>query len=433
MPTTTAQTDPTESSTPQTGKQSLHGLQGLTKLFISPTHKARVLCTFSKVFGNAIRYYADPSIQVAQVHIGTGDDPGVIVAANASIGPQRPLWSKTGLGPGDHQITIRHAGITGRSIGLDYFLIESDHGFTPSTTGPAASSVPSEALFVDSTSSDLIFTGNWTTDSSDTQWAYYGGSITRSQTPGSTITFKFTGTAVWYYAAMFNRFSGTANISLDGGPADVINTHAGHALLQRLLWSKTGLSDGEHTVVLEHVGTESTFANLDFFRYLPSGNSSSSPTTSQPQKSSSNAGAIVGGVIGGLGLVAILIFLFVYLRRRRAEQPTDPDLLAPAVVPTASSVAPTHVTPFEATPRSQWGYAVGPGPRLSGSSSRTPPVMAQARLSKGSSGLISTPPQPRLSYDHSIAANEGVSESGRTGVSSFGLSDVTDGPPPYVR
>ncbi|KAG9096549.1 hypothetical protein FRC06_008552 [Ceratobasidium sp. 370] len=182
--------------------------------------------------GNAVYYYTDLSMQNAQIRIGVGDDTGDLVAANASTDPLQPLWSKTGLGPGDHQITIRHAGTSGRYIGLDYLRIESDHGFTPNMTGPAAASVPTQALIVDSTSPDLVYSGNWTTVSSDTLWTYYGGSIAMSRHPGSTVIFKFNGTAVWYFAATFNRFSGTAKISIDGGPADVINTFSQNATIK---------------------------------------------------------------------------------------------------------------------------------------------------------------------------------------------------------
>ncbi|KAG9082974.1 hypothetical protein FS749_006420 [Ceratobasidium sp. UAMH 11750] len=370
--------------------------------------------------GNAIYYYTDLSIQNAQIRIGVGDDREDLVATNASTGPLQPLWSKAGLGPGDHQITIRHAGVSGRYVGLDYLRIESDHGFTPNTTGPAAASVPSEALTVDNTSPDLVYSGNWTTVSSDTLWVYYGGSIAMSRNPGSTITFKFNGTAVWYFAAMFNLFSGTANISVDGEPADVINTFAPSALLQRLLWSKTGLPDGEHTVVLEHAGTDSTHANLDFFRYLPS-RGDSSMGSSQSQKPTANIGAMVGGIIGGLVVVATLVFVFFYLRRR-AKSANKPKL---HTTPNAPSI-PTHITPFEAPARLQWGYVRGS--HLSGSEARTP-AMTQMRPSKGSS-LVSTPPQPRLSYDHSVMADEGGWESARTGLPGSGISE---GPPPYVQ
>ncbi|KAG9085509.1 hypothetical protein FRC07_013361 [Ceratobasidium sp. 392] len=321
--------------------------------------------------GDAIYYYTDPSMQNAQVRIGVGDDKGDLVSVNTTSDPQQPLWSRTGLGPGDHQITIRHAGATGEYAGLDYFRIESDHGFAPNTTGPAASSVPTEALFVDSTSSDLVYSGNWTTVSSDTLWTYYGGSMTMSQTPGSTITFKFTGTAVWYHATMFNLLSGTAKISVDGGPPDVINTFSHSALLQRLLWSKTDLSDEEHTVVLEHAGTESTHANLDFFRYLPSG-VSPSPRPPQSQKSTVNVGAIVGGVIGGLVLGAMLMFAFVYLRRRRADPSTEPGLIGTTAESNLPTIPSNRITPFQPPTQPQWGYTEGSSSQLSESSANTP-------------------------------------------------------------
>jgi hypothetical protein len=46
-----------------------------------------------------------------------------MISSNATaLEYQQLLWSKTGLGPGDHQLVISHAGVTGQYIGLDYLM-----------------------------------------------------------------------------------------------------------------------------------------------------------------------------------------------------------------------------------------------------------------------------------------------------------------------
>ncbi|KAG9123994.1 hypothetical protein FRC07_013264 [Ceratobasidium sp. 392] len=218
--------------------------------------------------GNAISYYGDKDVNSAPILIRfDGGVEELIDATASSTLTQQLLWSKTGLGPGDHQVIIKHNGTSSQYLRLDYLRLESDHGFTPSISGPAASNVPSEALFIDDNHSSLVYSSNWTTDSSAEYGAYYGSTLHRTNTPGDFVSFKFTGTAVWYFANT-NRRHGNVEVRLDNGKAQTVSMFGDTWMQQQLMWSQTNLSDGEHTVVITHADDDGVPMTLDFFRLV---------------------------------------------------------------------------------------------------------------------------------------------------------------------
>ncbi|KAG8721155.1 hypothetical protein FRC08_015453 [Ceratobasidium sp. 394] len=261
--------------------------------------------------GNAVYYYADKDVSNAPVSVALDSGDEEFVNATApSTQTQQLLWSRTGLGPGDHQVVVKHNGTASQYLGLDYLRIESDHGFAPNISGPAASTVPPEALLVDDTDSSLVYSSNWTTNPAGQYGGYFGRSLHVSETPGDSVTFKFKGTAVWYFSNT-NRRHGNVQIRVDGGGAEAVSAYGFTWLQQQLQWSKTDLSDGEHTLVMTHADAPGIRMTLDYFRYLPS-QSSSSPIRK------SHLGAIIGGTIGGVVLLALCALIFFYLRRRRS-------------------------------------------------------------------------------------------------------------------
>ncbi|KAF8599541.1 hypothetical protein BDV93DRAFT_296073 [Ceratobasidium sp. AG-I] len=147
------------------------------------------------------------------------------------------------------------------------------------------------------------------------------------------ITFKFSGTAVWYFTEAYPQ-NARVSISIDGSPGELVNTAslANIWRTQSLFWGKGGLSDGPHVVTVSHAGAEGTYIGVDFFKYLPSpGTAATSGASASPTTSSSAApiappkpfpvGAVVGGVIGGITVLGLFLFLFLLRRRRQTPQP----------------------------------------------------------------------------------------------------------------
>ncbi|CAE6477596.1 hypothetical protein ACGC1H_002378 [Rhizoctonia solani] len=307
--------------------------------------------------GDAIHYYADRDYPhgPARVYLD-GDQTGEVVLSNASsLQYQKLLWSKYNLGPGDHQIIISHAGTDGQYIGLDYFVIESDHGFTPSQAGPAASSIPSEAVTIDDNDLTYVsYSAGWDPAVQTSQYHafHFKNTMHRTSQPGASVSFKFNGTAVWYYTDLSPGHA-RVNVTLDGKQSWVVTGDATFISAQRILWNVTDLPYGEHTVVITHQDTTGLWATLDFFRYLPT-----EPTPSAPPKSSPPIGPIVGGIVGGIVLLVLCGIAYILRRRRTAKyrpyfEPKDsngPPLLNPSPGSVSQPVPSQPV----------WGYVSQP-------------------------------------------------------------------------
>ncbi|KAG9099570.1 hypothetical protein FS749_000938 [Ceratobasidium sp. UAMH 11750] len=175
--------------------------------------------------GSAIYYYADRDVPhgLARVSLDS-DEQGVVVYSNASaLQFQQLLWKATNLGPGDHQLVISHAGTDGQYIGLDYLLVESDHGFTPEFAGPAASVVPAEAVFVDDNDARLVYSSGWDPVLPSQVWAtYFNNTMHRTKTPGASVTLKFNGTAAWYFTDL-QPVHGMVNITVNNEKSWIVH------------------------------------------------------------------------------------------------------------------------------------------------------------------------------------------------------------------
>ncbi|KAG8788846.1 hypothetical protein FRC12_014129 [Ceratobasidium sp. 428] len=367
--------------------------------------------------GNAIFYYGDKDPANAPISISLDSSEGEIVDATASSTlNQQLLWSRTGLAPGDHQIVIKHNGTANQYLGFDYLRINSDHGFAPNITGPAASVVPSEALFVDDTDPLLVYTSNWTTDSTSQFGSFYGGTQHLCTTQGDSATLKFTGTAVWYFGNA-NKRHGNIQIQVDGGHSETVSTYGQNLTQQHLHWSKTDLSDREHTVVLTHADQNGVAMTIDFFRYLPSN------SNLKPQ---SHLGVIIGGTLGAVALLALCVSMFFFLRRRKSPKPGAPN--------SVDLLGRSDRDIYTAVPYGQpaWGYRGHPYP--SQNSHQVQGAMRGSREKAGANPNQNAVLRPPTDSDSSLLSTSADSDSVRSvGVGSPRvLSERTQMlPPPY--
>ncbi|KAG8694172.1 hypothetical protein FRC08_008668, partial [Ceratobasidium sp. 394] len=116
--------------------------------------------------GDEIYYYGDkgPGYGAVRINVdGMVDVYDTVNASSSTLEYQQLLWSKTGLGPGDHQVIISKNDTAGAgSISLDYFrIVSSNNTIIPSTAGSGASVVPDEALIVDNTDDSITYSGGW--------------------------------------------------------------------------------------------------------------------------------------------------------------------------------------------------------------------------------------------------------------------------------
>ncbi|OCT15057.1 hypothetical protein A8709_13150 [Paenibacillus pectinilyticus] len=117
--------------------------------------------------------------------------------------------------------------------------------------------------------SGLTYTGSWTYFQNDS--VYYGNDC--HVTNSGNVEFTFTGTSVDWYG-LVNNDLGLANVYIDGVlDRSGIDTYSPKRAVQKL-YSKTGLSNGVHTIKVVATNTKNpasagTAIVHDYFSYLP--------------------------------------------------------------------------------------------------------------------------------------------------------------------
>jgi hypothetical protein len=98
----------------------------------------------------------------------------------------------------------------------------------------------------------LTYLGNWVSTSI---WSASGGSLKSTAQAGAAVVVKFDGTGVKLYAKTAPWY-GQALVSIDGGPADTVEFYSGAQVYKALVYTKTGLSPGIHTMTIKCAGTK---------------------------------------------------------------------------------------------------------------------------------------------------------------------------------
>ncbi|KAF8747840.1 hypothetical protein RHS01_11245 [Rhizoctonia solani] len=96
---------------------------------------------------------------------------------------------------------------------------------------------------VNCTDPRMIYTPNWRPVEDG---MFYARRSLLTQSSGASAQFTFNGTAIW----------------------EIVRGYSLNPLVQRLVWSKTDLPPGTHTINITHDDSDGKYATLDFFRYV---------------------------------------------------------------------------------------------------------------------------------------------------------------------
>jgi hypothetical protein len=127
----------------------------------------------------------------------------------------------------------------------------------------------SVSTLIDDTDPRLVTTGSgWTRGSTAAGNINTTESFTK--TTGDSISYTFTGTSVLWLGSKQPNL-GITGVYLDGALQTTVDQYGPATVPQQSLWSKTGLTPGEHTIKLAATGTKninstSTYLELDAFR-----------------------------------------------------------------------------------------------------------------------------------------------------------------------
>lgn len=113
---------------------------------------------------------------------------------------------------------------------------------------------------------EVTYTGNWTY-STNRPYGNYNNDLHYTYAVGAAAEYPFSGTGIQYFAETQGN-AGTVDVYLDGVRQGSVDLRTPSRLAQQLVYEKTGLANGPHTIKI--VNTSSGAASADMFRILDS-------------------------------------------------------------------------------------------------------------------------------------------------------------------
>jgi beta-galactosidase GanA len=209
--------------------------------------------------------------------IGTPSDPNDIVGSKygenklindfeTSVAPL--AQTEAGAAPTPSNAAVATMGRYNPSDGAEFFYVRQADATSTATVSTSLDNVnldEAAGYTYDDTSSALDYSGTWT--HAGPSAGYTSGDYDQTESfstqAGASMTLDFTGTAVQWIGPK-NTNGGIADVYLDGTLAATVDTYSpAGKLFQQVLFSKTGLSAGSHTLEIVVTGTQNPASSAD--------------------------------------------------------------------------------------------------------------------------------------------------------------------------
>ena len=154
------------------------------------------------------------------------------------------------------------------SDGTEFFYVRQADATSTATVGTQLDNVntgEAAGFTYDDVDPALQYAGTWTHAGLSAGYTTgdYDGTESWSQQAGASMSVQFTGTAAAWIGPK-NTNGGIADVYLDGSLAGTVDTYSpAGKLFQQVLFSKTGLAAGSHTLQIVATGTENPASSAD--------------------------------------------------------------------------------------------------------------------------------------------------------------------------
>ena len=143
----------------------------------------------------------------------------------------------------------RYANIrwnNGRTYRISGDSLRSALGLKSTKFGVSIARAASPVTVYSDANTNLAWSGLWAKVSLK---GAYGSSMRRTRTPGSQVVVKFKGTGVSVIGTKASSY-GKSAVAIDGQSVGTIDFYSAKTANKKQLFSRTGLSDGEHTLTI---------------------------------------------------------------------------------------------------------------------------------------------------------------------------------------
>ncbi|MBI5231409.1 MAG: C40 family peptidase [Coriobacteriales bacterium] len=201
--------------------------------------------------GSAFRVVAPRGRSYGQIEVTCDGKSSIVSLYSSSLRVRQRVFTLGGLDAADtHEVEVRSLGTKAGSARWHTATIDAIDVRGTFSQAPDVS--PFIALEEDA--SQIALSPSWrlARDSSASH-----GRIATSTSKGQTAKVRFNGTAVRLVAPK-TPSSGKARIVVDGETAATVDLYSGTKENRRVVWSRSGLADAEHSVTVEALGTRNS-------------------------------------------------------------------------------------------------------------------------------------------------------------------------------
>ncbi|QGQ99716.1 DUF4185 domain-containing protein [Paenibacillus psychroresistens] len=170
------------------------------------------------------------------------------------------------LTAGNNTITYKYDSGNSGNVNLDKLSL----ALYSTTPGLLPGPYPGSPTTTDDGDAGITYSGTW---GSIPSGGYYNGSVHYSNASGNYAQYGFTGTSVKWMGAK-NNDHGKADIYMDGVLDATIDTYSATFDKQQILYTKTGLSSGSHTIKIQlrsdkNAASSGYYTDVDAFITVP--------------------------------------------------------------------------------------------------------------------------------------------------------------------
>ena len=201
--------------------------------------------TFIQWIGSTNNNHGEASVSI------DGGTATTVDTYSPQWGKQAVLFEQTNLAAGQHTITITLTG-NKNAASSDYY--QDVDAFEFGVTPPPITGT-------DDTSTSIQYSSNWTSASNA---SYFDGTLHFTNTPGSTVTYTFSGTSIQWIGAT-NKDHGDATVTIDNGTPTTVDTYSPQWGYQTVLFARTALTSGQHTITITATGSHNA-ASSDYYQ-----------------------------------------------------------------------------------------------------------------------------------------------------------------------
>lgn len=200
--------------------------------------------------------YRGPDAGIAQFQVDGGGATEVDLYSPTKVW-QPIVYVASGLADTNHTLTVTVTGRKNSASSATRVVVDAFDVYTPGRR------------YEDYETTKMTYVGRWVPDNLSRPWSE--GKAATSNTPGSNMSFAFTGTGVTWIGCRKGSAGGTARVSIDGVFQREVRLSENYPTegYQVPVFTAEGLGPGAHTLSIEVINTNGAYVVVDAFDVRP--------------------------------------------------------------------------------------------------------------------------------------------------------------------